>query len=765
MASDTVVQYVLKVDAKGAQKGLEGAAKEADQLSKSLDKAGGESKGLNKDLKNTENTSKSASKGMKTLGVGVAATAAAMVAAATGVIKLTQKFADLTNELVDASTKTGIAVDTLAGLRLAAEGSGRSFGSLEGGLIKFQSSMDAANKGTKLTADAFKSLGVDVANADGSLRSADTVFNESIKALGQLENQTERNATAMLLFGRSGGPALIQSGALENLENMTDLAKEFGVAIDKEAIGSMAQFQRSMAEFETVGTGTLQNITNSIAGPNSVTFAIQGASQAVVYMGSIFGTVIGAISQGFQNTIGLIGASSMALEGDIEGARMVIGDLQRETDQAVGNLGNVFQIASDELDRFNELSEKSTAPKTMKDTGDNTEKTADEMERLRKATEAALQAQQELNRANDEMMDLTSNFASQITDRTKSAYDKQLDSVKKLGGEIKNQIAELEYEFEILLDQADARKLSVQEQEKLVSLVDELSILEELSAENRIAEQKEILALLDEKKKKEEDILKERQKQTEEEKKQKEADEKAAKKKKQDDASQLVTEIATVASLDPASIVGLINPIAGQIVGALETIGQTTPEEKKEQMKAQLDAIRLGISYLPEIFLELVPLLAFGLIEALRDGLILAIINIIEIFKKRIELLFSFRDKENRQKAGKQFVAGVKDYFDPNQQTFAAGGRFIPKAEGGIRFTGAQDGLAQLHRGEFVVPQSGQRPQQVDRQLNNTTGGGMTININSAVVDRNAVDALVREIEIRFNNQFGTSSSSLFGGR
>jgi len=75
-----------------------------------------------------------------------------------------------------------------------------------------------------------------------------------------------------------------------------------------------------------------------------------------------------------------------------------------------------------------------------------------------------------------------------------------------------------------------------------------------------------------------------------------------------------------------------------------------------------------------------------------------------------------------------------------------------------------QDGMAMLHRGEFVVPQSGQRPQQVDRQLNRS-GGGMVININSAVVDRNAVDALVREIEIRFNNTFGTSSSNLFGGR
>jgi hypothetical protein len=758
MANDTVVQYVLKVDAKGAQKGLDGTSKEADQLSKSLDKAGDESKGLNKDLKNTEKTSKSTSKGMKTLGIGVAAATAAMAAAITGAIKLSQKFADLTNELVDASTKTGIAVDTLAGLRLAAEGSGRSFSSLEGGLIKFQGSMDAANKGTKLTADAFKSLGVDVANADGSLRDADTVFNESIRALGQLENQTERNATAMLLFGRSGGPALIQSGALDNLENMTDLAKEFGVAIDKDAIGSMAQFQRSMAEFETVGMGTLQNITNSIAGPNSVTFAIQGASQAVVYMGSIFGTVLGTISQGFQNVIGLIGASSMALEGNVEGARIVIGDLQRETDQAVGDLGNIFQIASDELDRFNELSERSTAPQTMKNTGNNTQKTADEMERLRKATEEALKAQQELNRANDQMFETTSDLASQVDERLTSAYDKQLNSIKQLGGEIKNQIDSLDYELYHILKITDARKMSVEEQERAADISDMIGALEELHAENRIAEQKEILALLDEKKKKEQDILKEKEKQEE-------ADRKAEKKKKQDDASKLVSEIAAVASLDASSIIGLINPIAGQIVGALETIGQTTPEEKRAEIKAQVDAIRLGISFLPEIFLELVPLLAVGILEAFYDGIILFGKNLVSIIKDAFSNVFNFRDRDPDGNGGGLGVGeGIKRFFDPNQQTFASGGRFIPKAQGGIRFTGMQDGLAMLHRGEFVVPQSGQRPQQVDRQLNGS-GGGMTININSAVVDRNAVDALVREIEIRFNNQFGTSSSSLFGGR
>ena len=89
----------------------------------------------------------------------------------------------------------------------------------------------------------------------------------------------------------------------------------------------------------------------------------------------------------------------------------------------------------------------------------------------------------------------------------------------------------------------------------------------------------------------------------------------------------------------------------------------------------------------------------------------------------------------------------------------------MPRAQGGIRFTGSQDGLAMLHRGEFVVPQSGQRPQQVERQMQQSMSGGVAININAAVVERNAVDALVRQIENRFNTRFGVSSSNLFGGR
>jgi hypothetical protein len=42
--------------------------------------------------------------------------------------------------------------------------------------------------------------------------------------------------------------------------------------------------------------------------------------------------------------------------------------------------------------------------------------------------------------------------------------------------------------------------------------------------------------------------------------------------------------------------------------------------------------------------------------------------------------------------------------------------------------------------------------------------GNITININASVIERNAIDDLVRKIERRFQT-FGQGTSPLFGGR
>ena len=93
--------------------------------------------------------------------------------------------------------------------------------------------------------------------------------------------------------------------------------------------------------------------------------------------------------------------------------------------------------------------------------------------------------------------------------------------------------------------------------------------------------------------------------------------------------------------------------------------------------------------------------------------------------------------------------------------SFRSGGR-IPSGRQGLRMTQGT-GMALLHPNEYVVPQSGMKPQAVERTLDQINAGqqGTTININSVVTERNAIDELVRMIERRYQS-FGTSKSTLF---
>ena len=90
----------------------------------------------------------------------------------------------------------------------------------------------------------------------------------------------------------------------------------------------------------------------------------------------------------------------------------------------------------------------------------------------------------------------------------------------------------------------------------------------------------------------------------------------------------------------------------------------------------------------------------------------------------------------------------------------------ILSARSGMRVTSGAFGAAQMamvHPGEIITPQSGSRPQAIDRTLNQMSGGqGVTVVINSAVTEASAIDGLVRKIENRFRT-FGSATSPLFG--
>jgi len=210
------------------------------------------------------------------------------------------------------------------------------------------------------------------------------------------------------------------------------------------------------------------------------------------------------------------------------------------------------------------------------------------------------------------------------------------------------------------------------------------------------------------------------------------------------------------------------------IISGLETLGQKSPEEQRAEMEATTQAIITGIEILPDLLVnvllpvlakftaEMTLLLTFKLTFILIDALIRGAFEIVKAF----ETFFSGRSffeaiGSGIESAFDSIIEFFKSVFDPGLMSFMSGGKFL-SAEGGIRFTGRDRGLAMLHEGEFVVPQSGQAPQQVQRRLNNRQAGPQIV-INSAVVDSNAIDSLVRQIESRFG-AFGASTSTLFGG-
>lgn len=210
------------------------------------------------------------------------------------------------------------------------------------------------------------------------------------------------------------------------------------------------------------------------------------------------------------------------------------------------------------------------------------------------------------------------------------------------------------------------------------------------------------------------------------------------------------------------------------IVSSLEALGQQSPEELRAEMEATTQAIITGIEILPDLLVNVLPpvlakftaelalLFQFKLPFILVDALIRGAFEIVNA----LETFFSGRSffeaiGSGIESAFDSIIEFFKSVFDPGLMSFMSGGKFL-SAEGGIRFTGRDRGLAMLHEGEFVVPQSGQAPQQVQRRLNNRQAGPQIV-INSAVVDSNAIDSLVRQIESRFG-AFGASTSTLFGG-
>lgn len=121
-----------------------------------------------------------------------------------GIADLEAHFGQLAEEIDRVSQMTGLAIREVQQFTSVVELSG---GSVEGGvatLVKLERSMAEAAKGTGDTALAFKTLGIDVLNADGKLRTTQEVLGDLAEKFKNSENGAIKTAYAMQLMGRGG---------------------------------------------------------------------------------------------------------------------------------------------------------------------------------------------------------------------------------------------------------------------------------------------------------------------------------------------------------------------------------------------------------------------------------------------------------------------------------------------------------------------------------------------------------------------------------
>ena len=134
----------------------------------------------------------------------VAAAAFAALKAVKGIASITDGVAALGDTIDKTSQQLGISTDALQEWQFAAGLAGASSQEMSNSLAKLQkNAFDAATGGKEMT-ENFEALGIDVNDAFGEVKDANTLMTEMADGFARLTNDTKKSALAQDLMGRAG---------------------------------------------------------------------------------------------------------------------------------------------------------------------------------------------------------------------------------------------------------------------------------------------------------------------------------------------------------------------------------------------------------------------------------------------------------------------------------------------------------------------------------------------------------------------------------
>lgn len=200
---------------------------------------------------------------------GFSASGAAAVTVVGGLVgalaSSTMDMSKTADDLLTLSTQTGLTTDQLQEFEYASELMDVSTDTLQGSLVKLTNNMQTAATGTGSAAEAFKTLKVKVADSQGHLKNNYDVFLQTIDALGKMKNETERDALAMDIFGKSATDLnpLIEAGS-GRLEELAEQAHEVGYVVDNETLQSFGELDDAMQKLDKQGDAVKRSFAEAL---------------------------------------------------------------------------------------------------------------------------------------------------------------------------------------------------------------------------------------------------------------------------------------------------------------------------------------------------------------------------------------------------------------------------------------------------------------------------------------------------------------------
>lgn len=263
---------------------------------------------------------------------GFAAVAAAIVKTEKALIDMTKEAAEGAKEIETFASITGQSEQQVQQMQYASEKLGVSYDRVRDSLKEITNKMQEAENGSADTAAAFDKLKVSLRGQNGELRDAQDVFLDVIDALGNVENQSERDALAMDLMSESAQELnpMIEAGR-ETIQQYAQAASDMGLVLEEDELKALTEVQSAFYDLEQQQKATKNQLAAEFA-PYLTSFysdmseATRTFGQTLEDSGivSAFGSLLEFVGELIDPTSVLGQTTLPILEGSLEGVALVL---------------------------------------------------------------------------------------------------------------------------------------------------------------------------------------------------------------------------------------------------------------------------------------------------------------------------------------------------------------------------------------------------------------------------------------------------------